>query len=313
MKRAKRAAGAGRSRWSRPLGAGGLRRRRRRRAATAAARARAEARSPSCCRRRRRPATRRRTSRSSSRRSRSSARTARSSTRTPTRIRPSSSQQVEAAVTEGVDVIVLDPVDSTSAAGMVTRAKQADIPVISYDRLILDADLATTPRSTAPRSASSRARRSPKARRGRLPQGPDRADQRRPEGQQRQAVQGGRERVFEEEGIESRRSTTRPTGCPRTPSRRWSRRSPRVGEDGFTRRLRRQRRHRRRRDRGAEGAGIDPQTIPVTGQDAELAAIQRIIAGEQYMTVYKPIKPLAESAASSRSRSPTARDPADRT
>src|SRR5215216_3621163 len=50
--------------------------------------------------------------------------------------------QVEAMVTQDVDVIVLDPVDSTSAAGMVTRAQQADIPVISYDRLILDADLA---------------------------------------------------------------------------------------------------------------------------------------------------------------------------
>src|SRR4051795_13644209 len=47
--------------------------------------------------------------------------------------------QVEAAVTEGVDVIVLDPVDSTSAAGLVPRAQKADIPVISYDRLILDA------------------------------------------------------------------------------------------------------------------------------------------------------------------------------
>ena len=45
------------------------------------------------------------------------------------------------------------------------------------------------------------------------------------------------------------------------------------------------------------GAGIDPSSIPVTGQDAELAAIQRIIAGEQYMTVYKPIKPLADNAA----------------
>jgi D-xylose transport system substrate-binding protein len=35
----------------------------------------------------------------------------------------------------------------------------------------------------------------------------------------------------------------------------------------------------------------------VTGQDAELAAVQRIIAGEQYMTVYKAIKPEAEAAA----------------
>jgi len=41
-----------------------------------------------------------------------------------------------------------------------------------------------------------------------------------------------------------------------------------------------------------KAAGIDPKTIPTTGQDAELAAIQRILAGDQFMTVYKPIKPL---------------------
>ncbi len=46
-----------------------------------------------------------------------------------------------------------------------------------------------------------------------------------------------------------------------------------------------------------KGAGIDPKSVPVTGQDAELAGIQRVIDGEQFMTVYKPIKPLAESAA----------------
>ena len=46
-----------------------------------------------------------------------------------------------------------------------------------------------------------------------------------------------------------------------------------------------------------KASGIDPKQIPVTGQDAELTAIQRIIAGEQFMTVYKPIQPLAEAAA----------------
>jgi D-xylose transport system substrate-binding protein len=35
----------------------------------------------------------------------------------------------------------------------------------------------------------------------------------------------------------------------------------------------------------------------VTGQDSELAAIQRILAGDQAMTIYKPIKPEAEAAA----------------
>jgi D-xylose transport system substrate-binding protein len=46
-----------------------------------------------------------------------------------------------------------------------------------------------------------------------------------------------------------------------------------------------------------KGNGIDPSTRPTTGQDAELAAIQRILTGEQYMTVYKAIKPEAEAAA----------------
>ncbi len=45
-----------------------------------------------------------------------------------------------------------------------------------------------------------------------------------------------------------------------------------------------------------KAAGITPLP-PVTGQDAELAGIQRILAGEQYMTVYKAIKPEAEAAA----------------
>ncbi|MBZ4018572.1 substrate-binding domain-containing protein [Streptomyces purpurogeneiscleroticus] len=36
---------------------------------------------------------------------------------------------------------------------------------------------------------------------------------------------------------------------------------------------------------------------PVTGQDAELAAVQRIVSGEQYMTVYKPFRPEADAAA----------------
>jgi D-xylose transport system substrate-binding protein len=45
-----------------------------------------------------------------------------------------------------------------------------------------------------------------------------------------------------------------------------------------------------------KAAGVKPLP-PVTGQDAELAGIQRILTGDQYMTVYKAIKPEAESAA----------------
>jgi D-xylose transport system substrate-binding protein len=37
--------------------------------------------------------------------------------------------------------------------------------------------------------------------------------------------------------------------------------------------------------------------VPVTGQDAQVDALQRILAGSQYMTVYKAIRPEAEKAA----------------
>jgi D-xylose transport system substrate-binding protein len=43
-------------------------------------------------------------------------------------------------------------------------------------------------------------------------------------------------------------------------------------------------------------AGVAKGT-PLTGQDAELAGIQRILLGTQTMTIYKPIKPEAQAAA----------------
>jgi D-xylose transport system substrate-binding protein len=49
--------------------------------------------------------------------------------------------QADAALTNGANVLVLDPVDSASAASIVTKAKAKGVPVISYDRLILNADV----------------------------------------------------------------------------------------------------------------------------------------------------------------------------
>src|SRR5215210_1916808 len=50
-------------------------------------------------------------------------------------------QQAEQAITNGAKAIVISAVDVKSAASIVTRAKQAKIPVISYGRLVSDADL----------------------------------------------------------------------------------------------------------------------------------------------------------------------------
>lgn len=44
--------------------------------------------------------------------------------------------QAKAAITRGASVIVLDPVDMTAAVAIVTEAKAASIPVISYDAVV---------------------------------------------------------------------------------------------------------------------------------------------------------------------------------
>ena len=44
--------------------------------------------------------------------------------------------QVESALTQGAQVLVLDAVDAEAVAPLVNQAKQKNIPVIAYDRLI---------------------------------------------------------------------------------------------------------------------------------------------------------------------------------
>lgn len=48
-------------------------------------------------------------------------------------------KQAEAAITDGAKVLVIDPQDSKAAATIVRKAHEADVKVISYDRLILNA------------------------------------------------------------------------------------------------------------------------------------------------------------------------------
>src|ERR1043165_9673080 len=44
--------------------------------------------------------------------------------------------QADAALTNGANVLVLDAVDGAAAAVIADRAKQQNVPVIAYDRLI---------------------------------------------------------------------------------------------------------------------------------------------------------------------------------
>ncbi len=49
--------------------------------------------------------------------------------------------QVEDLITQGINVLVLDPQNAVSAADLVNEAHKANIKVISYDRLIMNAEV----------------------------------------------------------------------------------------------------------------------------------------------------------------------------
>jgi D-xylose transport system substrate-binding protein len=207
-------------------------------------------------------------------------------------------QQVEAAVTEGVDVMVLDPVDSAAAGGLVTRAKEADIPVISYDRLILDADLDYYVSFDSVEVGKQQGEAlAQKLADDNAPKGPIVQINGAPTDNNAKLFDEGASGVFDSEGIEVAKKYDTPDWSPDEAQVEMEQAITAEGEDGFAGVY-------AANDGTAGGAiaalksaGIDPASRPVTGQDAELAAIQRILADEQYMTVYKPIKPLAEGAA----------------
>src|SRR5262249_11998064 len=49
--------------------------------------------------------------------------------------------QAESELSRGACILVVAPVDSTASAAIVAKAKQANVPVIAYDRLIYSDDL----------------------------------------------------------------------------------------------------------------------------------------------------------------------------
>jgi D-xylose transport system substrate-binding protein len=207
-------------------------------------------------------------------------------------------QQVEAAITEQVDVMVLDPVDSTTAGAMATKAKQAGIPVVAYDRLILDADLdyyvAFDSLEVGRQQGTAL---SDKLEKDGNPTGPIVKINGDPKDNNAKLFKEGSNEVFSDRGVEIGEEYDTPDWLPENAQREMEQAITALGKDGFSGVYAANDGTAGGAIAALKGAGLDPTQIPVTGQDAELTAIQRIVAGEQFMTVYKPIQPLAEAAA----------------
>jgi len=207
-------------------------------------------------------------------------------------------QQAEAAITRGADVLVLDPVDAASAGSIVARAKQSDIPVISYDRLITDADvdyyISFDNERVGQLQGESLVRKLEEEGNG---DGTIVMINGAPTDNNAKLFKQGAHSVIDDSNLEVGREYDTPDWSPDRAQQEMEQAITALGEDGFVGTY-------AANDGTAGGAiaamksaGIQPVSRPTTGQDAELAAIQRILADEQYMTVYKAIKPEAEAAA----------------
>jgi D-xylose transport system substrate-binding protein len=206
-------------------------------------------------------------------------------------------QQAESALTAGAEVLVLDPVDSQAAITIVSAANAQDVPVISYDRLIGGGDLAYYVSFDNEEVGRLQATSFVEA----LSDAGDESAgilmvNGSPTDNNARLFAEGAHRVIDDTDLRILAEYETPDWSPDKAQAWVAGQISQFGDsiagvyaanDGIA--------------SGAisalHAANVDPLPI-VTGQDAELSALQRIVTGDQYMTVYKAIKPQAELAAS---------------
>jgi D-xylose transport system substrate-binding protein len=205
-------------------------------------------------------------------------------------------QQAEAALTQGADVLVLDAVDAASAASIVTSAKSQGVPVVSYDRLVTNADVdyyvSYDNEKVGQLQGTALVN---KLKEDGNPTGPIVMINGSPTDSNAAQFKKGAHSVIDAAGVKVAKEYDTPDWSPDEAQNEMQQAITALGNNGFNGVY-------AANDGTAGGAiaamksaGIDPSTKPTTGQDAELEGIQRIIAGEQYMDVYKAT--LAETSA----------------
>lgn len=208
--------------------------------------------------------------------------------------------QAEAEITNNVDVLVLDPVDGDAAGAIVTKAKAAGIPVVSYDRLVkgnsepdlyisFDNEKVGTLQGTA---LAEKLKADGNA------TGPILKINGSPTDNNATLFKKGSDDALTAAGVKIIAQYDTVEWKPENAQKQMDAWITKYGKTGFKAVYAANDGTGGGAIAAMKAAGIDVTKIPVTGQDAELAAIQRILAGEQYMTVYKAIKLEADAAAS---------------
>jgi D-xylose transport system substrate-binding protein len=206
--------------------------------------------------------------------------------------------QAEAALTQGAEVLVLDPMDSKSAAAIAEQAKAQNVPVVSYDRLIenaeVDAYISFDNEKVGELQGETLARQLADVGNGSVPIIMINGD---PADPNAALFKKGAHKALKAAAITIGKEYDTPGWTAENAQREAQQAITALGKFGFGGIY-------AANDDTAGGAiaamksaGVDPATRPVTGQDATVAGLQRILAGDQYMTVYKEIEPEATISA----------------
>lgn len=204
--------------------------------------------------------------------------------------------QAEAMLTQGVAVLVLDAVDAEAAGGIVKQAHAQGVPVIAYDRLAqggVDYYVSFDNKTVGQVQAEALIAGMEKA--GTADEGEIVMINGSPTDPNAASFKEGAHEVLDGQ-VEIGAEYDTPDWSPDKAQQQMEQAITAVGADNISGVY-------SANDGLASGiiaalksAGVD-ELPPITGQDAELAAIQRILTGDQYMTVYKAIRPEAEMAA----------------
>jgi len=206
--------------------------------------------------------------------------------------------QADAVLTQGIDAMVLDPVDATSASTIVAKAKAQNVPVISYDRLVANADLDAYISFDNVRVGRLQATAlEKKLTQDGSAKGPIVMINGDPTDNNAHLFKQGASSVFSQDGVKIAKSYDTPDYSPANAQTEMQQAITALGNNGFAGVYAANDGTAGGAIAAMKGAGITPATRPTTGQDSELTGIQRILTGEQYMTVYKAVKPEAEDAA----------------
>ncbi len=206
--------------------------------------------------------------------------------------------QAEAALTQGAEVLVVDPMDAKSAAAIAEKANAQNVPVVSYDRLIenaeVDAYISFDNERVGELQGETLAK---KLKEDGSPSGPIIMINGDPADPNAAGFKKGAHKAFEKEGVQVAKEYDTPGWSAENAQREAQQAITALGNNGFAGI------YAANDDTGGgaiaalKGAGINPAEKPVTGQDATVAGLQRILAGQQFMTVYKEITPEATIAA----------------